>query len=138
MPLRPEDVADARDKQQIAAHDTAESTRLVAGPGTGKSSSIEERFRWLLQDQQVDVAAIYGVSFTRASANDLRIRVSSHLADAGLTVDPTDLNISTLHSLAMRLLANADLLGMFPARPRVFDEWEVENVFDAEFHDVAG
>jgi DNA helicase II / ATP-dependent DNA helicase PcrA len=43
-----------------------------------------------------------------------------------------DVRVSTLHSLALRLLRAAGLLH-YPADPLVLDNWELENVFDAEF-----
>lgn len=138
MPLTSADVTTAGALQIAAAHDANDAVRLVAGPGTGKSASVEERFRWLLDDRGIDSRAVYGVSFTRASANDLRLRVAKYLDESGLFVGRGDLRISTLHSLALQLLVRANLLGSFPVRPRVMDDWEVENVFDAEFRATTG
>ncbi|HEY4268217.1 MAG TPA: ATP-dependent helicase, partial [Galbitalea sp.] len=138
MPLTLADIAAAKALQLEAAHDIGQAVRLVAGPGTGKSASVEERFRWLLDDQAADPRSVFGVSFTRASANDLRIRVGKYLEDNGVAVGPGDLRVSTLHSLALQLLVRASLLGTYPVRPRVLDDWEVENVFDAEFRSTTG
>jgi len=99
---------------------------------------VEERFRWLYDDQGVSPAAVFGVSFTRAAAKDLEIRVGKYLEDNGVDVEPEDIRISTLHSLALRLLTRANLLAAYPVRPRVLDEWEVEHVFDAEFRAAHG
>jgi hypothetical protein len=52
LPLSPLDVATAENLQRAAAQDTQSAVRLVAGPGTGKSASVEERFCWLYADQQ--------------------------------------------------------------------------------------
>lgn len=138
MPLDPDDVAEAHRLQALAAHERSIATRLVAGPGTGKSSSIEERFRWLIADEGIPADSLFGVSFTRAAANDLRLRVGGYLDAKGVSILRDDLRISTLHSLALRLLARANLLGTFPVKPRVFDEWEVEHIFDGEFRAVTG
>jgi DNA helicase-2/ATP-dependent DNA helicase PcrA len=43
-----------------------------------------------------------------------------------------DVRVSTLHSLALRLLRAAGLL-QYPANPLVLDDFELEKVFDAEF-----
>jgi DNA helicase II / ATP-dependent DNA helicase PcrA len=138
MPLRSEDVDAARLLQIGAAQDNSDAIRLVAGPGTGKSSSIEERFRWLLEVQGIAIESVYGVSFTRAASVDLKLRVGRYLDDSGVVIDTDQLRISTLHSLALGLLSRANLLGAYPVRPRVMDEWEVENVFDAELIDGTG
>ena len=42
-------------------------------------------------------------------------------------------SVTTLHSLALRVLRSAGLLQAYPADPMVMDQWELENIFDAEF-----
>jgi DNA helicase-2/ATP-dependent DNA helicase PcrA len=109
---------------------------VVAGPGTGKSSAIEERIRWLLS-QGVSAAAICVVSFTRASALDLRQRVHAYCVQ-NTQPAATQVRVTTLHSLALRTLRAAGLLAAYPADPLVMDGWELENVFDAEFGHASG
>jgi DNA helicase II / ATP-dependent DNA helicase PcrA len=120
----------AKTIQDAAAHDTAPQVRLVAGPGTGKSFSIEERVCWLLS-QGIAPARIAVVSFTRASASDLRQRIQSYCAQQNQN-GGNDVRVSTLHSLALRLLRAAGLLH-YPANPLVLDDFELEEIFDAEF-----
>ena len=116
--------------QDAAAHDSSPQVRLVAGPGTGKSRAIEERVRWLLA-QDVPADAIAVVSFTRASSNELRSRIRAYCHTHNQT-EANNVRVSTLHSLALSLLSAAGLL-QYPAPPLVLDNWELENVFDAEF-----
>lgn len=68
------DIVAAAAAQTAAATSQALQTRLVAGPGTGKSRTIEQRVGWLLSEG-VNANAIAVVSFTRASAQDLRLRI---------------------------------------------------------------
>jgi hypothetical protein len=75
--IRPEQTAAAEAAQHAAAYDGRDRVRVVAGPGTGKSSTVEERVRWLLADQRVGASGVFAVSFTRASARDLRHRSNS-------------------------------------------------------------
>jgi superfamily I DNA/RNA helicase len=131
MSIRPEQIAAAEVVQHAAAHDEAPCVRLVAGPGTGKSSSIEERVCWLLS-QGVPADQIHAVSFTRAAAHDLRLRVHAQAQKLGYE-SAGDVRVSTLHSLALRLLQKARMLTAYPVRPIVMDKWEVENIFDEEF-----
>jgi DNA helicase-2/ATP-dependent DNA helicase PcrA len=122
--------------QHAAAHDGRKRVRLVAGPGTGKSSTIEERIAWLLKND-VGAEEIWAVSFTRASARDLKERVHAYCARQGR--DGADqVRISTIHSLALRTLRKAGLLAYYPVDPLVLDNWELENIFDAEFGKSAG
>lgn len=129
MPLNPSDVATAQTVQDSAAHDGAPQVRVIAGPGTGKSQTIQERVLWLLE-HGVQPSEIVAVSFTRASARDLEKRI--HLYKPGRpTADAV--RVSTLHSLALRTLRRAGMLAQYPTDPVVLDDWELENIFDAEF-----
>jgi DNA helicase-2/ATP-dependent DNA helicase PcrA len=136
MPITPEQIQSAQEVQHDAGRDTADRVRLVAGPGTGKSSTIEERVRWLLE-QGAEAKSIVAVSFTRASAFDLRGRVHGYCLTNGYP-DGAEVGISTLHSLALRTLRRAGALEAYPADPLVLDEWELSNIFEAEFGHEAG
>ena len=136
MALTQAQIQAAQAAQHTAARDHRQQVRVVAGPGTGKSSSIEERVRWLLA-QGVQPAAIYAVSFTRASALDLRQRIHTFCVQNGHPT-ATQIRVTTLHSLALRTLRAAGLLTAYPADPLVMDTWELQNVFDAEFGQISG
>ncbi len=94
----------------------------MAGPGTGKSKAIEERFRWLYVDQHVDSRHVFGISFTRASSKDLRLRVVSYFSTHQVPLHQEAVRVSTLHSLALSILARAHMLDAYPARPLVLDD----------------
>jgi ATP-dependent DNA helicase UvrD/PcrA len=130
MPITPQQIQAAEAAQRAAAHDGSQQIRLVAGPGTGKSYSIEERVCWLL-GQGIQPRAIIVVSFTRASSIELRTRIHAYCAGHNQH-NGADVRVSTLHSLALRILKAANLLH-YPSDPLVLDSWELENVFDAEF-----
>ena len=132
-------VSAAQYAQQNAAQDTNSHIRLIAGPGTGKSRTILMRLRHLVS-QGTPPNSIYAISFTRASARDLRRRVINEFTNAGLAPagEQAAANVTTMHSLALKLLANANLLaGMYPASPVVLDQWQQKNIFDEEFSATA-
>jgi DNA helicase II / ATP-dependent DNA helicase PcrA len=133
MPLRQIDIDNAVAAQEAAARDGSAAIRLVAGPGTGKSATIEERVRWLLA-QGTEPERIFAVSFTRASATELRDRIRLYCTRAGLA-GVEAVSITTLHSLALRVLRRAGLLAAYPspAGPMVLDDWELRQVFETEF-----
>jgi len=137
MPITNEQILSAQNRQHLAAHDTHSQVRLIAGPGSGKSFTIQERVKWLLdRDRDVLPDSIYVVSFTRASTLDLRNRIIKYCHDAGQqNVD--QINISTLHSLALRALRSAELLA-YPADPLVLDKYEQKYILDAEFSRSSG
>ncbi|HEX6749894.1 MAG TPA: ATP-dependent helicase [Longimicrobium sp.] len=132
MGIRPEQIAAAQETQFHAAHDSAPQIRVVAGPGTGKSFAIGERVFHLLTNG-VDPKQIAVVSFTRAAARDLALRIEKYLRDKGNNAG-SDVSVTTLHSLALRMLRKANLLTHYPASPLVLDTWEVDNVYDEEFN----
>jgi DNA helicase-2/ATP-dependent DNA helicase PcrA len=137
VPLNPIGVNQAQVRQHNAAHDQSAAVRLVAGPGTGKSASIEERFFWLL-GSGVHPRHIYGVSFTRAASKDLHLRATIYCNSKGAILGVDELRVTTLHALALTVLQKANQLGGYPVRPLVLDDWEVTNIFDAEFVAATG
>jgi len=136
MPIPLGDIQTAIQVQVNAAIAPEPVVRLVAGPGTGKSSTIERRASWLLNNG-VPATQIYAVSFTRASARDLQERIIQYCDRAGQATGG-QIRVSTLHSLALRVLRAAGLLARYPVDPLVLDQWELENIFDAEFGATSG
>ena len=118
----------ARIVQTQAAHDNSPQIRLVAGPGTGKSYSIGERVKWLI-DNGVDPNTIFAVSFTRAAAEDLQEGILKYCEGIPAA---SAIKVSTLHSLALSILAKGGKLTQYPTSPRILDDWEQRNIFDEE------
>jgi len=136
MPITPQQIQAANLIQDAAAQDLTPTIRLVAGPGTGKSFVIERRVHWLLSDQNIPAESIIAVSFTRAAAKDLKERIYSYsLANNQLNV--VEVRVSTLHALALYMLRQAGILALFPVEPTIMDDWELKNIFDAEFAQTA-
>ncbi len=135
MPFTRTQIALAEALQRAAARDTAKQVRLIAGPGTGKSTCIEERVWWLISEG-VPPEEIAVVSFTRASARDLENRIRQ-FGIKNKIPELAVVHVSTLHSLALRSLKKAGLLAAYPVDPVVLDDWELENIFDVEFGQAA-
>jgi len=135
MPITAQQIINAQANQNAAAHEKNTPVRLIAGPGTGKSFTIQERVNWLLQNG-VPPETIFVISFTRASAFDLRQRIHSYCLQQGHP-NPEEVSVTTLHSLALRALRTARLLTYYPSSPLILDDWEVKNIFDQEFSIVA-
>lgn len=116
-------------RQRQAAHETGSPALLVAGPGSGKSATVEERVVFLI-NRGVVPAEIFAVSFTNASARDLANRIQQALNRAGTTGGPS---VSTLHSLALRALRRGNLIQRYPSDPQVLDAWEIRRLIDEEY-----
>jgi len=125
----------AQDNQEAASQDGARHTRLVAGPGVGKSRCIGNRVVWLVSAESTAPRAISVVSFTRASAYDLQEEIRRVMGEYSFAEDEIHaVRVGTLHALALRILKAAGRLEVFPAPPRVLDAWEMDNIFDAEMN----
>ena len=136
MPLTVQQINSAEAVQRAAAQDPSQQVRLVAGPGTGKSRSIEERVLWLLASG-VPPQSVYAVSFTRAASRDLQQRIEHHCLQNGQP-NVTQVRVSTLHSLALRILRSGGLLSAYPVGPYILDDWESKNIIDKEFSHASG
>jgi DNA helicase-2/ATP-dependent DNA helicase PcrA len=79
---------------------------VVAGPGAGKSFVVGERVRHLLTAKALDPEQIAAVSFTRAAARDLALRIEKYCDGKGCPAG-ADVAASTLHSLALTMLRKA-------------------------------
>src|SRR5579859_179769 len=92
----------AADAQQWrAARDPALQVRVTAGPGAGKSYTIEKRIVHLLRNG-ANPRNVYVISFTRATGEELRSRIDKFCATQGLAALGAQVRVSTMHSLALR------------------------------------
>ena len=74
MPITEAQKELAEQHQWVAARDEAQQVRLVAGPGTGKSRTIEKRVANLLNNG-ANPENMYVISFTRATCLELSGRI---------------------------------------------------------------
>jgi ATP-dependent DNA helicase UvrD/PcrA len=128
--------------QATAARSDASVQVTLAGPGSGKTSTLTGRFVHLTR-QGVDPRRILAVTFTRKAADEMRSRIARliELSTAG------SLDVMTFHAFAFRLLkrnpAIAGLRDQFP----LWDAPEQRRVFldrrmywneDADILDIIG
>jgi DNA helicase-2/ATP-dependent DNA helicase PcrA len=106
---------------------------VAAGPGTGKTFTMVERFCWLVSSQAVAPTEILAVTFTEAAAAELRERIAAELIARGRREDAATLDASwivTFHGACARLLReNAYLVGL-PRELRVLDELDQRLVLE--------
>jgi DNA helicase-2/ATP-dependent DNA helicase PcrA len=137
MPITAIQKAQADQKQWGAAQDQAQQVKLVAGPGTGKSFTVEKRVAHLLNNG-VTPANLYVISFTRAACADLRTRIQTFCSNQPCALVAPQVRISTMHSLALRILRRANLLTSYPSSPIMLDDWEQTYVYDRELASTIG
>jgi DNA helicase-2/ATP-dependent DNA helicase PcrA len=137
MPITDAQKALADQKQWNAARDQAPQVRLVAGPGTGKTYTIEKRVAHLLNNG-ANPANVYVISFTRAACAELRMRIQTFCCNQPCAEATSKIHISTMHALALRILRRANLLSFYPSTPIMLDDWEQKNVYDRELASAIG
>jgi DNA helicase-2/ATP-dependent DNA helicase PcrA len=138
VPITPAQTAAAEQRQWQVAQDAAPQVRLIAGPGTGKSATIERRVAHVLNNNAAP-DRVHVISFTRATCGELAGRVAAYCANQACAAVVDQIHLSTMHSMALRILrAAAVLTTLYPADPFVLDDWERENVYDVELANAVG
>ena len=124
-------------QQQVIGH--IEGPMLViAGPGSGKTGSIQLRAVNLLLTGRTKPGELALCTFGRDAARQLRRRFTSSALACGAPGDLSRVNITTIHSLCHRLMKpHADLVGLRPGY-RVLDDEEQRLLLREESDAVFG
>lgn len=94
------------DKQREAALHKDGPLLILAGAGSGKTSTMTRRIAYLIKEEGISPYNIFAVTFTNKAAKEMRDRVEN-LVGEGL-----NMWILTFHSACLRILRrNAELLG---------------------------
>jgi ATP-dependent exoDNAse (exonuclease V) beta subunit len=111
-------------RNAIGLHALHQDACVVAGPGSGKTTVLIERFRGLVESG-VSPLRILAITFTEKATNQMRERLAAAFADRpDLTLQIHRAYVSTVHGFCTRLLReNAILAGVDP-RFRVLNELE--------------
>ena len=68
-------------EQRQAVQRTGHDVCVVAGPGSGKTRVLTERFAWLVEQWQTDPTRILAITFTRKAAAEMRARIVARLEE---------------------------------------------------------
>jgi len=100
---------------------------VVAGPGSGKTRVLVERFANLVTTRKASINEILTLTFTEKAANEMKIRIARSFEEKGMEQERQEIEfayLSTIHSFCARLLReNAIEAGIDP-QFRVMDELE--------------
>src|SRR5690242_18279570 len=113
-------------EQAAAAYDIDKHISVTAGPGSGKTTVLVERYLHILREHKLNIDQIVAITFTNRAANEMRERLRKDLSELLQTVPASDrprwLNykrtldgavITTIHGFCARLLRE------FPIEARV-------------------
>ncbi|MHC4307967.1 MAG: UvrD-helicase domain-containing protein, partial [Planctomycetota bacterium] len=100
---------------------------VVAGPGSGKTRVLVERFANLVAEHNVSINEILTLTFTEKAANEMKIRAASLFEDKGMEKERQEIEfayLSTIHSFCSRLLRENAIEASIDPQFRVMDELE--------------
>jgi len=130
------------DARSRIAGDLAANLMVVAGAGTGKTTALVGRIVELVRSGTASLREIAAITFTEASAAELREHVRSAIEAAVLDGDPMmveaggevdDAAICTLHSFAQRILLEQCVDAGLPPGFEVLDDTADTADFDARW-----
>ncbi len=84
-------------QQQAIMHDTGPAM-VLAGPGSGKTTVITQRIKYLIENRHIDPQHILVITFTRAAAQEMEGRFQK------LCASPQPVNFGTFHSIFFQIL----------------------------------
>src|SRR5579883_1831034 len=102
--------------QRAAVERSGQDVCVVAGPGSGKTRVLIERFAWLVEQRGVDPARVLAITFTEKAATEIKQRLIArfeHRPELRPSIERAW--VSTIHGFCARLLReNAIAAGLAP------------------------
>lgn len=114
------------DEQRKAVTAPDGIVRIMAGAGTGKTTTLESRVAYLIQNSIAKSYEIMAVTFTNKAAKEIKERVSSSVGSESANV-----RMGTFHSLSLRILRKyAVEAGLKNSSFTIIDDTDVKTIFD--------
>lgn len=121
------------DRQREACVVDEDNSLVLAGAGTGKTSTMVARAGYLLASKQAQAGDVLMLAFANKAAEEMQERIDERLGDCGVTA-------STFHKLGKDIIAAVE--GQQPAlTPLAEDDkklaWQVNQWFEKHLEDPA-
>src|SRR5271169_2467482 len=102
--------------QQSAVERTNQDVCVVAGPGSGKTRVLIERFAWLVEFHNIDPTRILAITFTEKAATEIKERLIERFVASPERREAIERAwVSTIDGFCARLLQeNAIAAGVSP------------------------
>lgn len=98
---------------------------IIAGAGSGKTKVITHKIAYLIREKGYSPYNILGVTFTNKAANEMKSRIQILTG-----VDARFFNISTFHSLGLRILRESGSAVGFDKDWQVIDDGDQKKILD--------
>src|SRR5262252_4143674 len=66
-------------EQKAAAHEISKHVSVTAGPGSGKTTVLVERYLHILRTHKLNIDQVVAITFTNRAANEMRERLRTEL-----------------------------------------------------------
>ncbi|MGH9648588.1 MAG: UvrD-helicase domain-containing protein [Bryobacteraceae bacterium] len=114
------------DDQRRAVERIGQDVCVVAGPGSGKTRVLTERFAWLVEAHGVDPDAILAITFTEKAANEIKSRLIQRFAGRPQSRQTREAIerawVSTIHGFCARVLQENAIRAGLPPDFKVLDQ----------------
>jgi len=111
------------DDQRRAVQRIGQNVCVVAGPGSGKTRVLTERFAWLVEERSVDPTRILAITFTEKAANEIKSRLVRRFdARPELREAIERAWVSTIHGFCARVLQENAIRAGLPPDFKVLDQ----------------
>src|SRR5579864_9196500 len=107
------------DDQRRAVERTGQDVCVVAGPGSGKTRVLVERFAWLVEERGVAPGRILAITFTEKAATEMKERLTARLPERREEVERAW--VSTIDAFCVRVLRENCIAAGLPPDFRVLD-----------------
>lgn len=107
---------DLNDSQRRAVVIDEENVQIIAGAGTDKTTTPVTKIKYLIESKCVDPSKIIALSFSNASAKDLRAKLN-----ASLKIN-NEVEVSTFHKLGRNILNNNEGTSIIDSKYSILDE----------------
>jgi ATP-dependent helicase/nuclease subunit A len=102
---------------------------VVAGPGSGKTTVLVERYRRLIEDHNFEPRQILAITFTEKAAANMKAKLAAQFShDAVRLRDLESSWVSTIHGFCARLLRENAIVGGLDPRFAVLSPRESDNL----------
>jgi ATP-dependent helicase/nuclease subunit A len=110
-------------QQQDAVRRSAQDVCVVAGPGSGKTRVLIERFAWLVEERGIDPGRILAITFTEKAANEMKVRLVRRFEKKPELREAVERAwLSTIDGFCMRLLRENAIAAGLPPDFTVLDQ----------------
>jgi len=98
---------------------------VIAGAGSGKTRVITNKIAYLVKEKGFSPWNILGVTFTNKAANEMKARIQSLTG-----IEARHFNISTFHSLGLRILRESGASAGFDGQWQVMDDADQRKILE--------